>query len=134
MQAAGLLKDRLTHDDASANTRGVKAHRPMAKPVLVATITQDNSNVATIIREASDGMRWITTKVKVGHRLLGPFLSSVTSQGGQGSTVAFSNTEHRSVAPGGLCTTARQQQVSRAGHAIRHDMGQASIGRNHHFL
>ena len=42
----------------------------MAKPVLVATITQDNSNVATIIREASDGMRWITTKVKVGHPTL----------------------------------------------------------------
>lgn len=67
MQAAGLLKDRLTHDPGGKNSRGVKAHRPMAKPVLVATITQDNSNVATVIREASDGMRWITTRVKVGH-------------------------------------------------------------------
>lgn len=68
MQAAGLLKDRLTHDPGGKNARGVKAHRPMAKPVLVATITQDNSNVATVIREAADGMRWITTKVKVSHR------------------------------------------------------------------
>lgn len=67
MQAAGLLKDRTTHDPGGTNSRRVKAHRPMAKPVLVATITQDNSNFATVIREASDGMRWITSKVKVGH-------------------------------------------------------------------
>lgn len=67
MQAAGLLKDRLTHDPGGTNARRVKAHRPMAKPVLVATITQDNSNVATVIKESSDGMRWITTRVKVGH-------------------------------------------------------------------
>ncbi|MPD03759.1 hypothetical protein E2C01_099411 [Portunus trituberculatus] len=74
MQAAGLLKERTTHD-TPLNSRRVKAHRPMAKPVLVATITQDNSNVATIIREASDGMRWITTKVKVGHPTLRRVLS-----------------------------------------------------------
>lgn len=66
MQAAGLLKDRTTHDPGGPNSRRVKAHRPMAKPVLVATITQDNSNFATVIREASDGMRWITSRVKVG--------------------------------------------------------------------
>lgn len=84
MQAAGLLKDRLTHDPGGTNARGVKAHRPMAKPVLVATITQDNSNVATVIREAADGMRWITTKVKVSHRFQSQqSLPSVTGKAGK---------------------------------------------------
>lgn len=65
MQAAGLLKEKATHDHSNVNIR-VKTHRPMAKPVLVATITQDDSNMATIIKEAKDGMSWITENVKVG--------------------------------------------------------------------
>lgn len=66
MQAAGLLKDK--HDVGLSNVdfRRVKAHRPMAKPVLVASITQEGSDMATVIKEAKDGMGWITTAVKVG--------------------------------------------------------------------
>lgn len=67
MQAAGLLKEKATHDTGNINNR-VRTHRPMAKPVLVATITQDDSNMATIIKEAKDGMSWITENVKVGRR------------------------------------------------------------------
>lgn len=65
MQAAGLLKDK-TNIHASDNLLRVKAHRPMAKPVLVGTITQDGSDMATIIKEDKSGMNWITTRVKVG--------------------------------------------------------------------
>lgn len=65
MQAAGLLKDK-TSLQAGDNLLRVKAHRPMAKPVLVGTITQDGSDMATIIKEDKSGMNWITTRVKVG--------------------------------------------------------------------
>lgn len=65
MQAAGLLKDKTSVDNGD-NLLRVKAHRPMAKPVLVGTITQDGSDMATIIKEDKSGMNWITTRVKVG--------------------------------------------------------------------
>ncbi|XP_042212621.1 uncharacterized protein LOC121859734 isoform X2 [Homarus americanus] len=65
MQAAGLLKDKNNHENDNDQIKKVNIHRAMAKPVLVASITQDDSNVATIIKEAKDGMSWITTKVKL---------------------------------------------------------------------
>ncbi|XP_064110017.1 uncharacterized protein LOC135217893 isoform X3 [Macrobrachium nipponense] len=64
MQAAGLLKDRKDHGHAQ-KTFKAKPVQPMAKPVLMASITQDNCDMATVIEEAGDGMHFITSHVKL---------------------------------------------------------------------
>lgn len=64
MQAAGLLKEKQTQTQNVQNSKA-KPHRPMAKPILVASITQENSDTATLIEEAKDGMSWIISNVKV---------------------------------------------------------------------
>ncbi|XP_068214909.1 uncharacterized protein [Palaemon carinicauda] len=64
MQAAGLLKERKDHGHSQKNLKA-KPVQPMAKPVLVASITQEDSNMATIIRESSDGLQFITSHVKL---------------------------------------------------------------------
>ncbi|XP_076046667.1 uncharacterized protein LOC143028445 isoform X3 [Oratosquilla oratoria] len=64
MQAAGMLKERDKGQVEKPN-QGVKSGRPMAMPKLVASITQDDSDVVTIIEEAKDGMSWITSQVRL---------------------------------------------------------------------
>ena len=64
MQAAGLIKNKTNEVDIQ-NLHGAKQVRPMAKPILVASVTRENSSVATLVQEAKDGVGWITTKIKV---------------------------------------------------------------------
>ena len=63
MQAAGLLKEK--PKEVEEFKGHAKAHRPMAKPVLIASITTENKNHTTLIEETPDGMGWITSHVQV---------------------------------------------------------------------
>lgn len=68
MQAAGLIKEK--HEELDNGWYGegrnrIKPHRAMAKPVLVATITKDNSNTATVVEETKDGLGFITSQITV---------------------------------------------------------------------
>lgn len=68
MQAAGLIKDKPQEIDRGYHAEGkyrVTPHRTMAKPVVVGTITKDNSNHATYIKETKDGLGFITSQITV---------------------------------------------------------------------
>jgi len=68
MQAAGLIKEKVKDLSDGFHGEGrnrIKPHRAMAKPVLVATITRENSDRATIIEETKDGLGFVTSQVMV---------------------------------------------------------------------